>query len=152
MGHRLGFVTGNFGESLARAGVRSSAIWLPARLANDGNCSSHSPAALGMESDVLEWAASCRCDHLCCDLVGLKKLGAADEPEKSPNEGQIESVFPKGPALILLDELVIYMGRLTPIGQKNLLGFLNNLMSIVSKRPQTVLKTPSLSLARSMGS
>ena len=69
----------------------------------------------------------------------LKALGKADEPEASPNEDQILAVFPKGPVLVLLDELVIYMARLSDRGQGNLLGFLNSLFSVVSKRPQTVL-------------
>ncbi|QDV88977.1 hypothetical protein RAS2_00360 [Phycisphaerae bacterium RAS2] len=70
---------------------------------------------------------------------GLRLLGKADDPEASPSEGQIESVFPNGPVLILLDELVVYMAKLSERGQGNLLGFLNSLMSVVSKRPQTVL-------------
>jgi hypothetical protein len=71
--------------------------------------------------------------------AGLKALGEADHPEASPNEGQIQSVFPKGPVLILLDELVVYMARLSERGQGNLLGFVNSLLSVVAKRPQTVL-------------
>ncbi len=69
----------------------------------------------------------------------LKKLGAADDPEGSPNEEQLRSIFPAGPVLLLLDELVIYMAKLSERGQGNLLGFLNSLSSVVSKRPQTVL-------------
>jgi len=69
----------------------------------------------------------------------LKTLGKADDPEASPSDGQIELVFPKGPVLILLDELVIYMARLSDRGKGNLLGFMNSLVSIVNKRPQTVL-------------
>lgn len=69
----------------------------------------------------------------------VKVLGKADAPEASPNEAQIEAVFPPGPVLILLDELVIYMAKLSERGQGNLLGVLNSLASVVSKRPQTVL-------------
>lgn len=69
----------------------------------------------------------------------LKALGKADDPEASPSEDQILAVFPKGPVLLLLDELVIYMARLSDRGQGNLLGFLNALASIAGKRPQTVL-------------
>jgi hypothetical protein len=69
----------------------------------------------------------------------LKSLGKADDPEASPSEGQIQAIFPKGPVLILLDELVIYMARLSDRGQGNLLGFLSSLISVVGKRPQTVL-------------
>ena len=69
----------------------------------------------------------------------LKALGKADDPEASPAEAQIAAVFPPGPVLILLDEIVIYMAKLSERGQGNLLGFLNSLASVVSKRPQTVL-------------
>lgn len=69
----------------------------------------------------------------------VKALGKADDPEASPSDSQIESAFPKGPVLILLDELVIYMAKLSERGQGNLLGFINSLAAAVSKRPQTVL-------------
>jgi hypothetical protein len=71
--------------------------------------------------------------------VAFKALGKADDPEASPNDGQIEQAFPKGPVLILLDELVIYMAKLSDQGQGNVLGFLNSLASVVLQRPQTVL-------------
>ncbi|MFH1952406.1 MAG: DUF499 domain-containing protein [Pseudomonadota bacterium] len=69
----------------------------------------------------------------------LKTLGKADDPESSPNEAQIEAVFPSGPVLILLDELVVYMAKLSERGQGNLLGILNTLAAIAGKRKQTVL-------------
>lgn len=69
----------------------------------------------------------------------LKELGKADDPETSPSESQIEGVFPAGPVLILLDELVIYMAKLSERAQGNLLGFINSLASIAAKRPQTVM-------------
>lgn len=67
------------------------------------------------------------------------KLGKADHPEASPREKLIESVMPAGPVLILLDELVIYMAKLSEQGQGNLLGFLGSLVSVTVRRPQTVL-------------
>lgn len=69
----------------------------------------------------------------------LKALGKADDPEFSPNETQIAAVFSSGPVLILLDELVVYMAKLSDRGQGNLLGFLNNLAAVVTKRKQMVL-------------
>jgi hypothetical protein len=69
----------------------------------------------------------------------VKALGKADDPEFSPSETQIQAVFTAGPVLILLDEVVIYMAKLSERGQGNLLGFLNSLAAVVSKRPQTVL-------------
>ncbi len=71
---------------------------------------------------------------------GLKALGQADSVEASPSEDQVLAIFPKkGPVLILLDELVVYMARVSERGQGNVLGFVNTLASVASKRPQTVL-------------
>jgi len=69
----------------------------------------------------------------------LAALGAADAPEASPNAKQLDAVLPEGPILFLIDELVIYMAKLSERGQGNLLGFLNLLSSVVSNRPETVL-------------
>jgi hypothetical protein len=41
--------------------------------------------------------------------------------------------------LFLLDELVIYMAKLSDRGQGNLLGFINSLGAVAASRPQTVL-------------
>jgi hypothetical protein len=70
---------------------------------------------------------------------GLEILGPADNAEGSPSESQLEAVFPTGPVLILLDELVVYMAKLSDRGQGNLLGFLNSLAAVVKRRPQTML-------------
>lgn len=77
--------------------------------------------------------------YLLGGASALKALGKADDPQASPSEAQIEKVFPKGPVLLLLDELVIYMAKLSEQGQGNLLGFLNSLASVISKRHQAVL-------------
>lgn len=69
----------------------------------------------------------------------LKELGQADDPEASPPEKQLKALLPKGPVLILLDELVIYMAKLSERGQGNLLGFVNSLISVVASRPQGAL-------------
>ena len=69
----------------------------------------------------------------------LQALGKADDPEASPSEAQIESAFPEEPVLLLLDELVIYMAKLSERGQGNLLGFLNLLGSVVGNRRQAIL-------------
>ncbi|NWG32577.1 MAG: ATP-binding protein [Rhodocyclaceae bacterium] len=69
----------------------------------------------------------------------LDILGRLDHPERQPDEALVESLFPPGPVLILLDEVVIYMATLTEQGQGNLLAFLNKLAGVVAKRPQTVL-------------
>lgn len=70
---------------------------------------------------------------------GLQVLGDADDPEASPSEAQLDAVLPKTPVLFLLDELVIYMGKLSDRGRKNLMGFLNLLAVKCGSRPQTVM-------------
>lgn len=70
---------------------------------------------------------------------GLKILGEADDPEASPHEGQIRDVMPAEPALFLLDELVIYMAKLSERGQGNLLGFITTLAGVVGARHQAAL-------------
>ncbi|MCC6354948.1 MAG: DUF499 domain-containing protein [Verrucomicrobiae bacterium] len=69
----------------------------------------------------------------------MAALGDADRQDASPNDKQVQALLPDGPILILLDELVIYMAKLSETGRGNLLGFLNLLMSVVSARPQSVL-------------
>jgi len=69
----------------------------------------------------------------------VKKLGEADHPEHQPDETLLGSLFPSGPVLLLLDELVVYMATLSERGQGNLLALLNKLAAVVGKRPQTVL-------------
>jgi hypothetical protein len=70
---------------------------------------------------------------------GLESLGATDDPEKLPDEDTIANLFPAGPVLFLLDELVIYMSILTEPGQGCLLSFLNKLAAIVGKKTNTAL-------------
>ena len=77
--------------------------------------------------------------YLLGGVEALKSLGEADDPEASPNGNQLEAVLPPGPILFLLDELVIYMAKLSERGQGNLLGFLNLLIAVVGQRAQTVL-------------
>ena len=70
---------------------------------------------------------------------GVKLLGEADHPEAQPDESTLESLFPDGPVLILLDELVVYMATLSEQGQGNLLAFLTKLAAVAGRRHQTVL-------------
>ena len=77
--------------------------------------------------------------EIFCRLGGekaVKALGKADDPEHPRTRRKIQAALPKGPVLILLDELVIYMGKLSDRGQKNLLGFLSNLISIATSDPK----------------
>jgi len=71
--------------------------------------------------------------------AAVKKLGKADAPDAQPNEPDLKALFPDGPVLILLDELVVYVAGLSEQAQKNALAVLGKLASIATKRPQTVL-------------
>jgi len=64
-----------------------------------------------------------------------------DDITKQPHGALIERMFPDGPVLILLDELVKYMARLEDQPKNNFLSFLDTLIGIVANRPQTVLVT-----------
>ena len=66
-------------------------------------------------------------------------LGETDNPERQPDIALVEQLIPSGPVLFLIDELVTYMALLSERGQGNLLAFIGKLMSLVGKRPQTVL-------------
>ena len=66
-------------------------------------------------------------------------LGETDNPERQPDIALVEQLIPSGPVLFLIDELVTYMALLSERGQGNLLAFMGKLMSLVGKRPQTVL-------------
>lgn len=70
---------------------------------------------------------------------GLAALGAADRPEDSPADRQIDQVLPDGPLLFLIDELVIYQAKLSKQGRGNLLGFVGLLLKKVANRPRTAL-------------
>lgn len=71
--------------------------------------------------------------------AAVKKLGKADAVDEQPDEALVASLLPDGPVLILLDELVMYMAGLSERGQSNVLAFVNKLVSIAVKRPQTVV-------------
>ena len=80
--------------------------------------------------------------ELACQLGGqrgLKAFAEVDHPEKQPDAALIDRMFPPGPVLILLDELVIYMATLSERGQNNLLAFINKLMAAVGNRRRTAL-------------
>lgn len=68
-----------------------------------------------------------------------RTLGKNDDPESQPDAGSLEKLFPPGPVLILLDELVVYMATLSDRGQGNVLALVTKLAAVASKRPQTVL-------------
>ena len=69
----------------------------------------------------------------------LNALGTANATAASPDAATIEAMVPKGPLLILLDELVLYLARLTEQEVGNLIGFLRAFITVVIGRRQTVL-------------
>jgi hypothetical protein len=69
----------------------------------------------------------------------LNALGPTNSAAASPDEKTVESWLPNEPTLILLDELVLYMDKLTEQEVGNLIGFLRTLMTAIATRKQTVL-------------
>lgn len=80
--------------------------------------------------------------ELAFQLAGpsaLNALGPTNSAAASPDEQTVESWLPKEPTLILLDELVLHMDKLTDQEVGNLIGFLRTLMTAIATRKQTVL-------------
>ncbi|MGG5821905.1 DUF499 domain-containing protein [Falsiroseomonas sp. HW251] len=69
----------------------------------------------------------------------LNALGPTNSAAASPDEQTVESWLPNEPTLILLDELVLHMDKLTEQEVGNLIGFLRTLMTAIATRKQTVL-------------
>jgi predicted AAA+ superfamily ATPase len=69
----------------------------------------------------------------------LNTLGAANSAAASPDGQAVEAMLPDEPVLILLDELVLYMAKLTDQELGNLVGFLRTLMTAIVTRKQAVL-------------
>jgi hypothetical protein len=69
----------------------------------------------------------------------LNAMGSANQAAASPDIDAIKAVLPHEPLLILLDELVLYMDKLTEQELGNFIGFMRALITVVANRPQTVL-------------
>jgi hypothetical protein len=69
----------------------------------------------------------------------LNALGPTNSAAASPDDQTIESWLTNEPTLILLDELVLHMDKLTEQEVGNLIGFLRTLMTAIATRKQTVL-------------
>ncbi|WP_287359318.1 DUF499 domain-containing protein [Mesorhizobium sp.] len=69
----------------------------------------------------------------------LNAFGPANSAAASPDAATVEAMLPNEPILILLDELVLYMAKLTTQEVGNLVGFLRTLMTAVATRKQAVL-------------
>ncbi len=68
------------------------------------------------------------------------EMASVDHPETAPHSALIRKTLPVGvPVLILLDELVKYMAKLSDLGRKSLLTYVGALISEVGARRQTVL-------------
>lgn len=70
---------------------------------------------------------------------GYRRFRGTDAPDSDPHAADLRALFPEGPLLVLLDELVIYMAKLSERAQSALMGFLNNLIAEIVARPQSVL-------------
>lgn len=71
--------------------------------------------------------------------TGLQALGEGEALDRQPNLDEFRALFPEGPVLILMDELVMYMAGLREGEQKGLLNFINKLIGICTSRPLTAL-------------
>lgn len=72
--------------------------------------------------------------------AGYDAVASVDNPETAPDSKLIRDSLPVGvPVLILLDELVKYMAKLTDLGCKSLLAYVGALISEVGARKQAVL-------------
>lgn len=69
----------------------------------------------------------------------LNALGETNSTAASPDAQTVEAMLPQEPTLILLDELVLYMAKLTDQELGNFIGFLRTLMTAVVSRSQAVL-------------
>lgn len=69
----------------------------------------------------------------------LNALGSANATAASPDAATVEALLPNEPVLILLDELVLYMAKLTDQEVGNLVGFLRTLMTVIVGRKHAVL-------------
>jgi hypothetical protein len=76
---------------------------------------------------------------LLAGKAGVDSLGEGEALDRQPNVDEFARLLPAGPALILLDELVIYMASLRENEQQNLLNFVNKLIGVCTNRPNTVL-------------
>lgn len=71
--------------------------------------------------------------------VGYNKIREVDDAEKVPDAGLIRQILPDEPVLILLDEIPVYMAKLSDRGRSSLISFLDSLMSEIGARRQAVL-------------
>lgn len=71
--------------------------------------------------------------------VGYNKIREVDDAEKVPDAGSIRQILPDEPVLILLDEIPVYMAKLSDKGRRSLLSFLDSLMSEIGARRQALL-------------
>ncbi len=71
---------------------------------------------------------------------GYEKVKNIDDPEKVPHAALIREILTTGaPVLILLDEIVLYMCKLSERGKNALTSFINSLISEISALRQAVL-------------
>jgi hypothetical protein len=71
---------------------------------------------------------------------GYARVANVDDPGKVPDATLIREMLPANePVLLLLDELVVYMAKLSKENQGRLLGFVGALMSEVVSRTQAVM-------------
>ncbi len=71
--------------------------------------------------------------------AAVDALGEGERADRNPSQQELLRLFPEGPVLILIDEMVIYMAGANEQERGNLLDFVNKLIGICTNRPQTAL-------------
>ena len=75
-----------------------------------------------------------------CGASALNAFAPFNSAAACPDDATVDALLPKNtPVLILLDEVVLHMDKLTEQEVGNLLGFLRILITAVTGRPQAVL-------------
>lgn len=71
---------------------------------------------------------------------GYARIVDQDDPECAPDSASVRALLPEGkPVLILMDEIVKYMVKLSDRGSNSVLAFLGSLISEIGARRQAVL-------------
>ncbi len=72
-------------------------------------------------------------------VPALERLGDMDKADNMPDAGTLQAIMPQAPTLILIDELVVYMANLPELEKRQVISFVNMLVTELSARKQAVL-------------
>ena len=72
-------------------------------------------------------------------VPALELLGDMDRPDNMPDASTLQSLLPAAPTLILIDELVVYMAGLPDLEKRQVINFVNMLVTELKARKRAVL-------------